>query len=580
MDIINLGNSSPSESPQKPDPNQSGGSTGNTPNTQNKDLTIKNSDNPASISINFTPTIPTAETKPTIAPKQKIMKLDISKAELNRILPPEPALNISKPSTAWGNALDVNKAVAPKAVAKVESIPKIDFFNSSSLQEKSGTSKLMENITSQKLKIDQPKIGDILGKQSKILEKTIEQETLLNYKKRLRVVQFMTFIAFITALGINVFFYSQLSPGVNVGGFFNYNFESNLRNDLFNLNENLSSLQTELNTYRFLSGQLYLNQFGYETTRFMDAVNNKSGPTNSTNNTDIDNIINDSKDSMPKLLQGAKDNITKPLVIELFPTRGEAKMDEAATLTTFQNKLKASILAVKKSVLDAHTDTGLDPVSNEGVFYDNSFRMVGNAKLTTNLQSSNIDNFKNQVDLYSSTDFDPTQRNVFKKSINNLLDTTKVNLATITNLRNERVKWSDVLNRIEAITDYVNSQHNKGGKQNNDSVITYSAIDFNAENGTVSVSGLNTTKQGTNREVVTYLMEAFELSPEFKNATNRSFPLNKVTDTSGKSVYSMNFKIDMEIEKGSFSKLNSPIASLNESSNKLAPKIQTKSLTK
>jgi hypothetical protein len=478
-----------------------------------------------------------------------VVNLEIKKSDLKT----EPS---TKPSAAWGSALDVSKT----APAKTEEKGKIDFFSSSALQEKAGNSNLMENITSQKLKVEQPKIGDLLGKQSKILEKTIEQETLLNYKKRLRVVQFMAFMIFLIALGVNTFLYAQLSPGISLGGYFNYNFDSNLRNDVFNLNQSLRSVQTGLNTYRFLSGQLYLNQFGYETTRFMDAVG--SNPQEVTAISDREKIIADAKDSMPKLLKGAKENLTQSLVVPTFPTRGEEKGDDNSILADFQRSLRSSILTVKKSVLEAKAEGGVAPNDAEAVFYDNSAKMVGNTKLMTNLQSTNLENFKNQVELFASTDFDPTQRESFKKSINNLLDSTKVNLATITNLRNSRIAWSDVLDRIEAITNKVNTDHNSGSGIDNDSQIVYSGFDFNAENGKITVSGLNTTKHGTNREVVTYLMEAFEASPEFKNATNRSFPLSRIVDASGNESYSMNFKIDMEIESGSFSKSNAPIISL------------------
>jgi len=555
--------------------------------------------NPADISINFTPLIPGQDKKPDVV-KMEVKRVDLNKMDLESASPaPEkkgflgglfgkkPAVT-SKPSSAWGGALDVpkintskpevskpavsmsldlGKPAAPMASTSINtpaSTPAkpVEFFSSSALQEKAGTSnKLIENIATQKAKLEQPKMADLLGKKSTILEKSIEEETQLNLKKKLRLVQFLAFFITIVTLGVNGFLYYQLSPGLNILGAVNYNFDVNLRNDLFNLNQSLHSVQTNLNKSRYLSGQLYLNQFGYESTRFIDGVAKLSEPGTLESIAEIQSVVSEAKNHMPNLLAGAKTNLLEPVAVTTFKVRGEEQTDEATDTLAFQSDLRAAIMADKQALKTSGAQSKVEITQQELSFYDNANKLVGNIKLMTNLNASTVDAFKLEADAFEN-DKDIAQQSAFKQYIVNLLASTKVNLATIANLRNERIAWSNVLDRIEKITNDVNSLHNSGSGAGNESSIIYSGYDFNASTGKVSINGTNSTLTGTNRAVVTFLIEAFEASPEFKNVSDRSFPLTKTTDSNGNTSYTMSFRMDMEIEKGAFSKLNTPVADL------------------
>ncbi|MCC7431986.1 hypothetical protein IT412_00510 [Candidatus Peregrinibacteria bacterium] len=542
--------------------------------------------NPGSISINFTPQIPSLDKKsedkiaiPSSGPSLNLMSLEVKKEDLNKIdeqvKKEEPVKKglfsgifggkkdqaTPQPSKAWDQGLDTGKLNLDKP--KVTEAPqKMDFFNSSALQEKSGSSKLMENIVTQKAKLEQPKLEDLLGKKSAILEKSIEQESLLKSKKKLRLVKTMAFVTAVAAIAVNGYLYYQLNPGVSLLGYVNYNFDNNLRNDLYNLNQSLRGVQTELNKYRYLSGQLYLNQFGYESTRFLDGVANLAENNDQTARAEIASVVGEAKAKLPELLAGSKQSLGQTIVVNTFKTRGEEQVDQATDESEFQRELRLAIINEKKAVRDANPESDSRTLQDEMSFLDNTLKLVGNQKLLANLNASTVDAFKIEADDYEQGN-DPAQKASFKQYIDNLLASTKVNLATITNLRNGRIKWSDVLDRAEKITNQVNAEHNSGLGIGNASQISYSGFEFNSETGKVNLNGLNTTKSGTNREVVTYLIEALEASSEFKNVSNRSFPVSRTTDTTtGQEEFSMNFKIEMEIEKGAFSKLNNPIANL------------------
>lgn len=552
------------------------------------------SGNPDTISINFTPQIPglDKQEKINVAPvienkastgSLNLMSLEIKKDDLKKI-DVSPVQNeakkslfgglfgnkkeqASKPSSAWDKGLDTGK-LPLNSESKIENKAadnkpeKTDFFNSSALQEKSGTSKLMENIVTQKARLEQPKIEDLLGKKSAILEKSIEQESLLKAKKKLRLMKTLALITAVVTISVNAYLYYQLSPGLNILGYINYNFDSNLRNDLFNLNQSLRGVQTDLNKYRYLSGQLYLNQFGYESTRFMDGVTGLTENSDQNARTEIASVVSEAKVRMPDLLAGAKQSLGQNIVVNTFKTRGEEADQGLSDEVEFQRELRLAIINEKKAVRDSNTEADSRSLLEEMNFLDNALKLVGNQKLLANLNTSTVEAFKIEADEYEQGT-DSAQKASFKQYIDNLLASTKVNLATITNLRNERIKWSEVLDRAEKITNLVNAEHNSGLGLGNASQISYSGFEFNAETGKINLNGLNITRSGTNREVVTYLIEALEASPEFKNVTNRSFPLSRTNDqTTGLQEFSMNFKIEMEIERGAFSKLNNPIADL------------------
>ena len=561
-------------------------------------------ENTSEISINFTPKVPITDVKPEPAASPAsplpLVSLNVKKADLTSSATGDDAAPKkgllsglfakktaddslkTKPSAVWGEAADVSpekKPVVPITLKKAEASPKPgedkkDFFTSAALQEKSGSSKLVENIATQKAKLEEPKMEDLLGKKSTILEQSIEQEALYKMKKKLRVVQLMAFVVAVVAIAVNGFLYYQLNPGINLLGYAQYNFESNLRNDLFNLNENLRSIQTDLNKYQYLAGQLYLNQFGYESTRFIDGVANMEDPNMSLQKGESQSVVEEARTRMPNLLDGAITNLTRSLVVDTYSTRGEEVLDETMKEINFQNKLKSAISTEKLSQKDAGSGNQALPTA-ELAFYDNAIKLVGNQKLLTNLKSSSVNAFKLEAEEYT-TNNDPAQRLAFRTFVENLLASTKVNLATITNLKNSRIKWSEVMSRTEMITNQVNTEHNSGLGAGNGSVIVYTGYDLASDSGSVSINALNTTRSGTNREVVTYLIEALEASPDFKNVSNRNFPLSKTLDAAGRETYTMNFKISMELEHGAFSKLNSPIEDLQNGQKVAAIKVPVK----
>ncbi|MCC6643854.1 hypothetical protein IT411_03835 [Candidatus Peregrinibacteria bacterium] len=532
-----------------------------------KDDGSKKPENQSSISINFTPKIggntspvpPAANSAaiPSVAPVTPVT--------------PTPASPAPASTTPNAKSADNKPAVLNLEIKKSDLPPaeKSEFFSSNALQEKAGSSKLMENIATQKAKLEQPKIEDLLGKKSTILEKSIEQETELKLRKKKRLIQFMAFVSALVMIGINSFLYFQLSPGINILGMFTYNFDSNLRNDLFNLNQSLRGVQTDLNKYRYLTGQLYLNQFGYESTRFLNGVNNLEEPGTELAKAEIQSVVDEAKNHLPELLAGAKANLGQAISVATYRTRGEEEIPPAQDELEFQRQLRNSIIGEKQNIKNAAAGEQTTTTEQELGFYDNALKLVGNTKLISKLQEQTTDAFKLEADEYAATN-DPAQRSSFKQYIDDLLASTKVNLATIANLRNNRIELSAVMDRIEKITTKVNSDHNSGLGSANASSISYSSYEFNTESNHVAINGINTTESGTNREVITFLIEAFESSPEFKNVTLRSFPVSRTTDPStGAIEYSMSFKIDLEIESGAFSKNNAPVADLN------TPKVAT-----
>jgi len=379
-------------------------------------------------------------------------------------------------------------------------------------------------------------------------------------KKKLRGRKVITLLLLIVALGANGYFFYQLSPSLSIFGIDLFNFDNNLLASANQTNSNLSAVQTNINKYRFLSGELYLNQFSFDMVRFFDGVGQLSDPATIDARGAIENQLTTLKNEAPKLLASAKTNLTQNIttpLIDVPQNQNDVNLDPQLQ---FQKDLRRAISQEKGQLLIASQNSGMtESLQREINFLNNTNALVGNRKVINALNAISPDNLiKNMNDYQNSTD--PAQKQQFKTQIMNIIGSTKNPLATISNLKSTKINWTNKISAIDLIAKKVNAEHNSG--TNSNSSITFSSFDLNGTDKKVSFSGLNKTNDGTNREVVTFLIEALEASPQFKNVNNRTFPLSKdMNPVTGKKIYSMNFRIDMELESNGFDTNNTPLIS-------------------
>ncbi|MBD3269929.1 hypothetical protein GF376_00205 [Candidatus Peregrinibacteria bacterium] len=458
------------------------------------------------------------------------------------------AINLDKPAEPSKGSNTTSPKPAPinldEQSKDSEQKAKSDFFSSVALQDKTGTeSKIMDNITN-RTTLDKPKTDKILGSNS-LLEKGVEAETKQKQKKKLQFAKFIFYILLVVAVLGNGFLFYQLSPGITLGNFFEYKFEGNLTNQLALANDNLKSVNTNINKYNYLTGQLYLDQFALESSRYFDNVKFLESPESVNQRGIIQAEISEIRNRLPGLLENAKDYLTETITIDTFASRLEEENALSPEIQA-QTSLRQAIFDDKEEYVE-QSEGEYDPRDPEVLFYNNAAKLVGNSKLITNLRSISVDEFTANIQRYAEEN-DPVFKEEVRSEINELLLSSQADLAIINDIKDERIVWSNVIDGIERVTNSVDAQF-----RTDRSNTTYSSFDLDSDNNRISVSGINTTTSGNNRNVMASLIEDFESDDQFKNASNRSFPLSKNIDENGFTTYSMNFKLDLEVEDDTFS---------------------------
>ncbi|MGL5830865.1 MAG: hypothetical protein ACRCZE_01825 [Candidatus Altimarinota bacterium] len=483
-----------------------------------------------------------------------MLALNISKDELDSFSKGKKAEEAAKYSVSG------TPSIVDKIADKKSEVEDVDFFKNAALDEKAGGSKLLENVSAQKINLSKPDMNKLLGS-SKILEKTLEQEGLEKAKKRLNLLRIGFALLMIVALGVNGFFFYQLNPSLSLAGLYEWKFEGNLRSQIITTNQSLNSVQTLYNKYRYLTGNLYLTQFGFEATRLFDNVKALENPITVNQREPLEAEIADSKTVLIEMMAGAKENLVPSIVVKNYPVRGEDAVDESLLAAKAQVDLKQTISEEKQNQQLDNAELASDAMKRELIFIESTQELVGNDALISNLSRKDTGTLEREMNAYITGE-DPGASASFENFVGNLLAATKVDLAVISDLRENRVVWSEVLNRIDEITSGVDRDHNAGN--NNNSRTSYSSYSFDAFGHKVSLSGLNLTDSGTNRAVTTVLIEKFEASPEFKQASNRSFPVSRTENENGSMSYQMNFRLELVLEDGKFSLSNGPVVDLAE----------------
>ncbi len=513
-----------------------------------------------------------------LGPKQaapQVVSLNINKDDLKNTEAPKPVeaakpapggIAPSKPSAAWGaavpeikkedkaqtTAMTASQADTPKKIdlggspaasnptpAATAKADTTDFYSSSSLQQKSGASKLVQNISDQKKAIEKSEADRIL-KGGGILRKSVEIEGIKKAKRKLRNAQMFLILVLLVVLGFNGFLFYQLSPGISFAGVVDIPFENNLTNSLTRANEEMRTFQSRINKSNMLIGQLYLNQFGIEASKYFDNVERFNDPRNVNRQAPILAAVNEAKIELPRLLTGAKSALTQPVVVDTFPTRAEEEKTEAVLGNEAVTAAKQAIFKDKEEYIKAAG--GIDEADKQEIaFFDNAAKLAGNNQLITALRSTDAAEFENQLSTLFETS-DPAEKAQIRENIEDLLTSTKVDLAIINEIKNRRIKWSKVLAAIERIKNNKDSANRQEGSET-----TFRSYDFSNSSGRVSVSGMNMTRTGVNRHIVSELVDDFNRSAEFKNAVNRSYPLTLSANELGDETYSMNFSLEFNV---------------------------------
>jgi len=426
-------------------------------------------------------------------------------------------------------------AVAPKPAAVPAPLAAAassfkDLFSKAAV--KSTGPKMIESIVSDKTTVG-AKLKPILGSAPQ-LQKTLEQQKQYRQKRTLRTSQVAFAICFLLSLGATLYFYSELSPTFNLFG-------PNTTAKLIEANANLSSLQTKVNTYKFLAAQLDLNNFSYAAEQFLDKTAKLADPSSSASyKSQLAFEIQDLQDSLPVILASLRKNIAGDITIKTFRTEGSPEMDENSIKAQFETDLRAALQAERDKIAAGIGEGSVD--QQELKLYDNAIKLVGNDALVGTAKRLNLDDLKKDLTDYRTSQ-DPLLRSKLQATFSSILSTTNSDMATISAIKASRMNWASLIKQIETITASVDPQFGKG-LYNELGGIIYSNYEFDQQTGKIVISGESKRSDAKNFTLLSDLINKFEESPYFKDVEMRSFSKSGDAETGYTASFSLNLGLD------------------------------------
>lgn len=289
-------------------------------------------------------------------------------------------------------------------------------------------------------------------------------------------------------------------------------------------NEDVKNAQTDINLYRYLKGAIYLDNFSYYGDDYLKNyslyVNESAADEEKTAaKVKMDELKLNLSDSFKSVQENLTKEISIPLVDTDVPTDEELK-----TLFT-------GLLNDKLGLVDA--------TSSDYKLYKQAQKLISNEELKTLLKGTDFASLKD-ADLA-----------VFIGKVNDLaLDEFSI----IQKIKDKRVSWSDVINRIEFETSYID-QYFSEGYFDEVGGIQYTSYDFDASTGKISITGITKRYNTDNFTMISNLIDQLNFSPFFNNVAMKSFTKSGSSDEG----YTATLKLDLELQKDAVDSEDKPI---------------------
>jgi len=275
---------------------------------------------------------------------------------------------------------------------------------------------------------------------------------------------------------------------------------TSLTKQIANDNTDIITYKTELNFNKYLLLKGDLDEFGYYGDSF--AQNYEVLTTNTSSDaekTAATEKIASIKPELKKSFIASKDIFSKELDAPLYPI----DPTQADTMTLFKQKLVDKFNA-KASELSNSTDP---QAKRDNKNYMQIVSLVSNADLKT---------------LFLGTDFDTLKDADLYNLVNKVNSIVVNDLNVIQQIKNKRIKWSDVMHEIDLRTIAVDSSYNQNF-YNQVGGIRYTSYDFDSESKKLSINGETKLFDTINFTKIADLIDSLNASSLFSNAEMRSF---------------------------------------------------------
>ncbi|MBD3360692.1 hypothetical protein GF366_02720 [Candidatus Peregrinibacteria bacterium] len=314
----------------------------------------------------------------------------------------------------------------------------------------------------------------------------------------------------------------------------------NISKELKSSNNEVKTLKTNVNFYRYLQIKGFLDEFSFHGDSYLQNFEIAGSQTaeNADKKEAVDELVM-LRDNLRENFMSIKDKIVQDFTAPLIILDQENEIDLNGI---FEQQLISKLRKRAESLEDS-----TDPqAKREYKNYTQTINLIGNTE------------FRN---LIVQTDFDALSERDLYLLIKKLNDVVVNDLSIIQETKEARVKWSDIINEIELRTIAVDSYYSENFYEEIGG-IRYISYDFDITGPSISIIGETKRFDTTNFTMIANLIDELNRSPMFKNAEMRSFTKSGSTETGYTA--SLNLNLDLQMNEISMEDENIPLEEFPE----------------
>lgn len=282
----------------------------------------------------------------------------------------------------------------------------------------------------------------------------------------------------------------------------------NIAADLSAKNQEIVSIQTNINFYRYLQAKAYLDKFSYDADSYIQ-------------NYEIYNSLTSSKADRDKAKQAMADS--RPLLKESFlAARGKLILPLSHSLVVNNVSDSSDPFAISVSPDQQFIDGTVGKLRSKADELANSTDAAAKLDYKNYLYAANLVGNNALRQIVAAIDFDKLSDEELYDAIR-LVDLLAVNdFSIIQKIKEFRVKWSDIIHEIDLRTIIADENYTK---DNYDSYggIRYTSYSFDTDSRQISVVGETRKNDTTTFTTISNLIDSLNKSELFEGAEMRSF---------------------------------------------------------
>ena len=320
-------------------------------------------------------------------------------------------------------------------------------------------------------------------------------------KKRVGLLRNLLTLLIIAFLGLAAYFYIELTPTFDL---LNSVLGPSSSQQVEIVNDQVKNLQTNINEYGYFAVKNHLDHASYLGDEFLQALSEfEKASEGSAEAVARQQQLNDLKSRLQIHFDSAREIVRLP-DWDIVAYHEEPLPQEEIKFE-FDTLLRESLAAQKEDILHAApTETGEARIED----IEELMPLIGNRALINTLKRT--------------TDFNALSNENIAQILEEVNNLTRNEIAIIQTIKENRIKWSEVITNIENVTRTVDLYYDQGFFEEIGG-ISYSSYDFDTVNNRVVITGQTKKYDATNFSQIAELIEALEQSKYFKDVSMRSF---------------------------------------------------------